>query len=398
MLRLSRDDAASLVLTTLPLTAAYLLMNFSMLLWYSLFGKYLVVDLGFSGDELGTVIMLYNMFYAISALPSGKISDLVDIRKVLATGAAVYAMGILMMSLTRSFWLLAMACAVTGLGEGIFFTSGTVYSVRRGGVSRVGLTYGIVFSSGLLGQVLGALTSGYVKEYFGAKAMFAASSLLAASALPLVLFLRDFQAPSRSRRSSIGLVELLREHRGFRILAIGLIFHSLGYNMIAPFFSVHAGEIGLADKEIGVVNFTWLLSMMLTAFFWSMLADRIKSKLILASHIALSSLVWISYAYSKNYVMLVQSAVALGLVGAMDMPARRKLVAELESGEGLGTMIGSLDLITMTFSIPASIIGGVLYEWTNIPILFLAASLVNFIGVPLVFEVGDRVRGSSSVD
>jgi len=373
-------------------------MNFSMLLWYSLFGKYLVVDLGFSGDELGTVIMLYNMFYAISALPSGKISDLVDIRKVLATGAAVYAMGILMMSLTRSFWLLAIACAVTGLGEGIFFTSGTVYSVRRGGVSRVGLTYGIVFSSGLLGQVLGALTSGYVKEYFGAKAMFTASSLLAASALPLVLFLRDFQAPSRSRRSSIGLVELLREHRGFRILAIGLIFHSLSYNMIAPFFSVHAGEIGLADKEIGIVNFTWLLSMMLTAFFWSMLADRIKSKLILASHIALSSLVWISYAYSKNYVMLVQSAVALGLVGAMDMPARRKLVAELESGEGLGTMIGSLDLITMTFSIPASIIGGVLYEWTNIPILFLAASLVNFIGVPLVFEVGDRAQGSSSVD
>ncbi len=381
-------------MTTLPLTAAYLLMNFSMFLWYSLFGKYLVMDLGFRGDELGASMMLYNLFYALSTLPSGKVSDVVDVRKILATGVVIYSAGTLLMAFSKEFRLMALACAVAGLGEGIFFTSGTVYSVRRGGVRRAGVTYGIVFSTGLLGEVLGALASGYVKEYLGARVMFTASAILSLMSIPLVLILQSFRERTCAGNSSVSLVKLLKEHRSFKLLAVGLIFHSLGYNMIAPFISVHAGELGLADSEIGFVNFTWLLSMMLTAFIWSVLADKLRSKIILAAHIILSSFSWMTYAYSKSFILIIHSAVVLGLVGAMDMPARRKLIAELEGGEGIGTLIGSLDLLTVLFSIPASILGGAIYQRSNILVLFWAASTVNLIGVPILVKVKTRTRGS----
>jgi len=393
---LSKEAAKNLILTTLPLTASYLLISFSMWLWYSLFGKYLVLDLGFRGEELGVAMMLYNLSYALSTLPSGRLSDLIDARKILSAGVAVYALGILLMAYSKVLPLIGVACVVAGLGEGVFFTSATVYAVKRGGVSRVGTIYGFVFSTGLLGEVLGALASGYVKEYLGVQMLFILSALTALIAAPFPLLLKGLQVGEGGSSSSFNLINLLKRHRGFRLMAVGLIFHGIGYNMIASFISVHAGELGLADTEIGLVNFTWLASMTATAMPWSVLTDRIGSKMILLGHVLFSSISWMAYATAWSLVGIICAAVFMGFVAAMDMPARRKLLAELESGEGIGALIGSLDMLTMLSSIPAPILGGMIYQASNLQILFLTASAVNLLGVPLLLRVRSGAGASSS--
>ncbi len=376
-------------MTTLPLTAAYLLICFSIWLWYSLFGKYLILDLGFRGEELGAAMMLYNLSYALSTLPSGRLSDVIDVRKILLAGIVAYALGILLMAYSATFLLIGVACVIAGLGEGTFFTSATVYAVKRGGISRVGMVYGFVMSTGLLGEVLGALASGYVKEYLGVQMLFILSALTALIAAPFLLALKSLQSRrSDSRKqSSFNVLKLLKEHKNFRLMAVGLIFHAIGYNMTASFISVHAGELGLADSEIGFVNFTWLASMTATTMPWSFLTDRIGGKIILAGHVLFSSISWMAYASTWNFAAIVCAAIFMGVVASMDMPARRKLLAELESGQGIGTLIGSLDMLTMLSSIPAPILGGIIYQLSNLQALFLAASAVNLIGVPLLLRV-----------
>ena len=376
-------------MTTLPLTAAYLLICFSIWLWYSLFGKYLILDLGFRGEELGAAMMLYNLSYALSTLPSGRLSDVIDVRKILLAGIVAYALGILLMAYSATFLLIGVACVIAGLGEGTFFTSATVYAVKRGGISRVGMVYGFVMSTGLLGEVLGALASGYVKEYLGVQMLFILSALTALIATPFLLALKSLQSRrSDSRKqSSFNVLKLLKEHKNFRLMAVGLIFHAIGYNMTASFISVHAGELGLADSEIGFVNFTWLASMTATTMPWSFLTDRIGGKIILAGHVLFSSISWMAYASTWNFAAIVCAAIFMGVVASMDMPARRKLLAELESGQGIGTLIGSLDMLTMLSSIPAPILGGIIYQLSNLQALFLAASAVNLIGVPLLLRV-----------
>ena len=376
-------------MTTLPLTAAYLFICFSIWLWYSLFGKYLILDLGFRGEELGAAMMLYNLSYALSTLPSGRLSDVIDVRKILLAGIVAYALGILLMAYSATFLLIGVACVIAGLGEGTFFTSATVYAVKRGGISRVGMVYGFVMSTGLLGEVLGALASGYVKEYLGVQMLFILSALTALIATPFLLALKSLQSRrSDSRKqSSFNVLKLLKEHKNFRLMAVGLIFHAIGYNMTASFISVHAGELGLADSEIGFVNFTWLASMTATTMPWSFLTDRIGGKIILAGHVLFSSISWMAYASTWNFAAIVCAAIFMGVVASMDMPARRKLLAELESGQGIGTLIGSLDMLTMLSSIPAPILGGIIYQLSNLQALFLAASAVNLIGVPLLLRV-----------
>ena len=376
-------------MTTLPLTAAYLLICFSIWLWYSLFGKYLILDLGFRGEELGAAMMLYNLSYALSTLPSGRLSDVIDVRKILLAGIVAYALGILLMAYSATFLLIGVACVIAGLGEGTFFTSATVYAVKRGGISRVGMVYGFVMSTGLLGEVLGALASGYVKEYLGVQMLFILSALTALIAAPFLLALKSLQSRrSDSRKqSSFNVLKLLKEHKNFRLMAVGLIFHAMGYNMTASFISVHAGELGLADSEIGFVNFTWLASMTATTMPWSFLTDRIGGKIILAGHVLFSSISWMAYASTWNFAAIVCAAIFMGVVASMDMPARRRLLVELESGQGIGTLIGSLDMLTMLSSIPAPILGGIIYQLSNLQALFLAASAVNLIGVPLLLRV-----------
>jgi len=386
---LSKETTKSLILTTLPLTAAYLLICFSMWLWYSLFGKYLILDLGFRGEELGAAMMLYNLSYALSTLPSGRLSDVIDVRKILLAGIVAYTLGILLMAYSATFLLIGIACIIAGLGEGTCFTSATVYAVKRGGINRVGMVYGFVMSTGLLGEVLGALASGYVKEYLGVQMLFILSALTALIAAPFLLALKSLQSRrSDSRKqSSFNVLKLLKEHKNFRLMAVGLIFHAIGYNMTASFISVHAGELGLADSEIGFVNFTWLASMTATTMPWSFLTDRIGGKIILAGHVLFSSISWMAYASTWNFAAIVCAAIFMGVVASMDMPARRKLLAELESGQGIGTLIGSLDMLTMLSSIPAPILGGIIYQLSNLQALFLAASAVNLIGVPLLLRV-----------
>jgi len=386
------DDRVS---GTLSLTAAYFLVNLGAWLWYTLWGKYVVLDLGFGGEELGVLTMLYNLSYALATFPSGRISDIMEPKKILSIGAAICSIGALFLAFSTSFPLIASACILTGLGEGVFFTSATVYAVRRGGLSRAGTVYGIVFSAGLLGEISGSLASGFLKELFGSKILFVTSSIVSFSALPFIMLLRGKPMLASGSRRSLSLVGILKEHAEFRLLAAGLIFHSLGFNAILPFISIYAGWLGLSDSGIGLVNFFWLLFMLFTTMPWSILADRLESRLILLGHLSLSFFSWIIYAHSWNFASIMAAAAFMGLVSSMDMPARRKLVAELDKGYGVGSLIGSLDLLTMLSSIPAPLLGGLLYQSIGLKQLFWTASAINLLGIPFLFRMSRVNRGQA---
>lgn len=372
----------------LPLAIAYFLVNFGGWLWYALWGKYFVLDLGFSGGDLGLIMTIYNLFYALVTLPSGRLADMIDSRKILFAGALTYAIGVFTLAFSKSLESMALVCILMGLGEGAFFTSATIYAVKRGGLGRAGMTYGFVFSAGLLGEVFGSLASGYLKEILGSRSLFMISFIVIISALPPIALLRREHLTRLVRSKPASLIKMLRNHLEFRLLAMGLIFHSIGFNAVLSFFSVYAGELGLPDSGIGLVNFAWIFSMFATTMPWSFLADKLESRLILLSHVIFSSFSWLTYAYSWSFESMILAAAVMGLVSSMDMPARRKLVAEIERGYGVGTLIGSLDLITMLSAIPAPMIGGLIYQAAGSRHVFWMATLVNLLGIPFLLKIG----------
>lgn len=77
----------------------------------------------------------------------------------------------------------------------------------------------------------------------------------------------------------------------------------------------------------------------------------------------------------------------MGVVSSMDMPARRKILAEIANGRGIGAIIGSLDLITTIVSIPGPMIAGVLYNYVEVLGIFWIGALINLIGIPFLLKI-----------
>lgn len=92
--------------------------------------------------------------------------------------------------------------------------------------------------------------------------------MIAFMAIIPTILLKGDQASADSPGSSLSIKSLLAKDKDFRSLSIGLIFHAIGFNILFPFISVHASDLGLSDYGIGLVNSTWTLSMVFTTVFW----------------------------------------------------------------------------------------------------------------------------------
>ncbi|HDJ67291.1 MAG TPA: MFS transporter [Nitrososphaeria archaeon] len=368
-------------------TIAYLLAGCSTWLWYPLFGKYLIKDLMLNGEVLGAIMTLYNLSYAVSVLPAGRLSDRFGRKRIMTFGLILMGLSAIIMAYTRDPVILSVACLISGMGYGSFIVSITAYTIEKGGVKRAGVVYGMALSGGLLGDVIGSFVGGSVKELFGSNLLFLLSSMTSFLAIIPTILLKGGQGSTDSLGSSLGIKSLLAKDRDFRSLSIGLIFHAMGFNILFPFISVHASDLGLSDYGIGIVNSTWTLSMVFTTVFWGILTDKIGGKGILTWHLIASFASWIFYAYSWNFMVIIASAVFMGIVSAMDMPARRKILAEIANGRGVGAIIGSLDLITSIVSIPGPIIAGILYNYVKVLGIFWIGSLINLIGVLFLLKI-----------
>jgi len=367
-------------------TFAYLLAGCSTWLWYPLFGKYLIRDLMLGGEVLGVIMSLYNLSYAISLLPAGRLSDRFGRRRLMVFGLILMGFSTIIMAYTRDPIMLSIACLISGAGYGSFIISVTAYTIEKGGVKRTGVVYGTALSGGLLGDVIGSFVGGWVKQMFGSRKLFLLSSMTAFLAIiPTILLEGDRSSTDSS--SSLSVKSLLMSNEGFRFLSIGLIFHAIGFNMLFPFISIHASDLGLSDYGIGAVNSAWTLSMVFTTVPWGLLTDKIGGKLILTWHLITSFASWMFYAYSWNPMIIMVSAILMGIVSAMDMPARRKILARIADGRGIGTIIGSLDLITNTTSIPGPMVGGFLYDYVGVLGIFWIGSLINLVGVLFLLKI-----------
>lgn len=398
---MSRESFDNLAALTIPVAVLHLLLNFSGWLWYTLLGKYLIVDLGFTGNELGLVMMIYNLSFAASTLPAGILSDIIMSRRVLLIGAATCALGIMIMAFSMDVAMMSIACLIIGFGDAFTLTAITVHTVKSGGIRHLATLYGFVLWAGTLGELLGSFLSGYVKEYLGSQALFILSSAISLTPLPILPLIRE-RSPGRRAVRSISTaslaepIKLLGFHDILRLLTLGLIFHTIGYYMFFPFISVHASFAGLADREIGIINSTILLSTFLITLPCGILADRIGSKPVLLAHVLLSSLSWILFGLSGDLASIFLAAALLGAVNAMDYPSRRRLLIEASGEEAVGTLIGALDFFISLASIPGPIISGALYELMGISWIFWVASLINLASIPFLLKI--RVHTISMED
>jgi predicted MFS family arabinose efflux permease len=204
-----------------------------------LFMRPMGVDLGISAAAFGFSIALQNIVWGVSQPFVGALADRHGARPILVGTALVYALGLLLMLVSRSFpGALEIAGFLIGIGA-----AGTGFGVLMGTISRAtpeakrSQTVGLVAACGSIGTFVIAPLGGWLIDDFGWKTAMVVFAAIAGSMALLSLPIREQKAVA-DHSSSLNLGEALREaigHRGY--LFMTLAFFACGFQLV--FITTH---------------------------------------------------------------------------------------------------------------------------------------------------------------
>lgn len=136
-----------------------------------------------SQTAIGATVAIYGLARMVSAIPSGRLADLLGRRWALAVGGIVSAGGNLWCALASSYTELVAARFAAGAGAGIVLTAGVIVLADISTPANRGRTMAIYQGVFLFAVGIGPLPGGYLAERFGLEVPFmvyAAASALAA--------------------------------------------------------------------------------------------------------------------------------------------------------------------------------------------------------------------------
>ncbi len=224
-------------------------------LWFGIWIKYLVVERGL---ELKYILLMDVPFWlAVAGLeaPFGALADRIGHSRVLAIGAAVYALTILGFGLTTNYWMLfadymlwAVAQASrSGADQAIVFDS-LKAAGREGEFSRVaGRGFALTMSAGLAGIVLG----GFVAAWAGMAFTVQVSAVMPLGAMAMALLMVEPRLAHERRsyveqvRSGFSYAWSHRPVRASMLLLTGLMMVTFApVVLMQPFLIVHEVPTG----------------------------------------------------------------------------------------------------------------------------------------------------------
>lgn len=380
-------------------------------LWLTLFPNHML-RLGMDSLLIGVILMVYNASLSITFLPSGRLSDRLGRRPLIVAGCSLLALSTVWLSVSSQPSMMILAVVGEGIGLGLLIPSGNAMVADVVFGRRSGLVFAVYQIATLLAAVIGSFSAGALAESVGFSRLFALSAALAGGtavfgylAVPETLTREASaysSAVSESLRSSFsGTITLLRSNKELALLTAALLIHAIGFSIISPFIPLFAEKgIHLDIVQVGITMSVWNAGIAVAQIPSGQMTDRFGAKPLLLVHFILSSFSWSIYALSWNLESAIATMLFFGVVGALDMPARRTIMIEYASAEaGKATIIGSLDAITGAMGIIGPLIGGLVWAQVGYSAPFHLASLTNaFACLPLIALIRRRVNRASSSD
>lgn len=393
------ENGFGLSRNVLLISLAYFALGFGTSVWLFLFPNYLA-GLGLTALWVGAIYTSYNAFLSLTALPSGRLSDLIGRRTPLVVGSGMITAVTLLLLFTFNPYFILLLLIAFGFGQGLMNPAASALVAESVSQQRSGSAYAVFQIFWIVGSAVGAGISGYLPDSwkFPSGAVFLSLTFLlvrgVGEANGQTVNAEYREALRESLQTSVsGSIRLLREDRDLFLLAVGLAVHSFGFAMLLPYLSLYA-QFGASSRlfEVGIIGGIWYLSLVAGQLPFGRLTDRIGGELVLFLHLVFSTFTWALYGLTQSFTAAAGAMILFGLVGSMDIPARRTIMVEHAlGGVGKGTVIGTLDALTGVAGIAAPFFGGLAWSALGYSAPFLIASVVNTVGlIPLYFLVQRR--------
>lgn len=337
----------------------------------------------------------------------GALADRVSSRLLMAAGAAVFALGLLGMSLSSGIWqfvaVFGISVSFASLTLGPLVGSTTIarwFSSRRGralGIAAMGTSIGGLALPVLLGHGIAAEGWRSALQYL--------AIAVAIGVLPLMLLLvrshpqalgmhPDGEAPDPSAQAApvhdIDFRGILR-HRAFWSigLSIGLLFSV--YSALMANLVPYAQGTGIELEAAGVLMTAIAGAGLVGKLLFGFAADRISLRLGLWLAIALVFTGMVILLQEPGYPVTLLACVIMGLAAGGMLPVWGALLAVIFGVTSYGRVMGLMNPLITLLVMPGFVVTGYLYDrsgdyhsafWLYLVLLAAAALILTRLRVP----------------
>ncbi len=202
------------------------------------------------------------VLFGLGSLPSGRLGDLWGRRRMMLVFFFGIGAAALLTALTRNAWQMAAALTLLGAFASIYHPVGIPMLLQR--VPNPGAVIGINGLAGNLGIAVAALSTGFMVQWFGWRAAFAAPGLLAI--VCGLVFARvcpqESEAPAKRRSAARVRLTPALLARVLAVMTAASVTGSLLFN-----FTTNGNAQLLGERFRGIVEDPALIGMMLAAVY-----------------------------------------------------------------------------------------------------------------------------------
>ena len=383
---------------------------------FGVFLKPMTSDFGWDRSSFSLALSIFAIVSAIVPPFAGRLADRYGPRIVLTAGAALNALGMVLMAFTPSLWYAYVVYGlIIGLGFGIAGQSANAALLSRWFVKRRGMALSIS-STGLgMGQLILVPLATLLIVQFSWRTAFLVTGLMSATLVPLcIVLLRRADPPEDHREtyddnpsalpaSGCLTAEVISREtkaafrsRSFWLLGGGFMGCGFSIYLLMTHVAALATDRGISASQagtaLGLVGGTGIISGVIVGS-WS---DRIGRKHLLTG-------LYLLRAASVLVLMAADSATALYVFAVMFGLSRANgalvaaAVIDLYGRRAVGSILGYTTMFHQMFAALGAFAGGLAYDLTGSYNIALAPIVALMLIAAAASMLIDERRPSPSV-
>lgn len=341
-----------------------LLMDISSEMIYPLVPLFLSSALGVNKSLIGVIEGVAEATAGVLKTYSGWLSDKLGKRKILmVAGYGISTLSRPFMALSSSWVHVLTARLIDRTGKGIRGAPRDALIADSTPISELGASFGFHRAMDTIGAAIGpVVAAGLLLAFSGNyRLVFWASMLPGALAvLAIILFIRETDGRKNPHCDPPKFTVKSLDSRFIGFLIVAGLF-SLG-NSSDAFLILKAGETGISNALIPIVYLCFNLTYALISIPAGVIADRIGREKVIIAGLVLFCLVYFGFGLSTKSTHIWILFICYGIFLGMTEGVQRAYIGSLIAPRFRGTAFGLHNTVVGLMALPASIIGGLLWD------------------------------------
>ncbi len=186
-------------------------------------------------------------------------------------------------------------------------------------------------------------------------------------------------------------------------LTASYVLWAFEYGLVEPYWIVYAEEIiGITSTQWGIITgLSSAISVLSKILLVGKMLDRFSRRKILLATTAFDTFTYLLFIRSGAFIQVLALMTVSSFVWSFYEPTYSSLEADLIPAERRGRVFAAFSIAWSAFTVPASLLGGLVYERVSPDISFIAASIavsLCFILTALFIKPPRSKSAKTSVD